>query len=122
MATSSANTVRAVWALCLLVGTSFHIVDLVRSGGAYPGYPLGTVVFWNALTVLDPLAAALLFWRPRHGVLATLAIMLTDVAHNVWAVVTYDAWVWPVAMQTAFLAFVLFTAHLIWRVPPRQAG
>jgi len=62
MAISSAKVVRGVWALCLLMGTGFHLVDLVRSGGAYPGYPLGTVVFWNALTVFDPLAAALLFW------------------------------------------------------------
>jgi len=41
--------------------------------------------------------------------------MLTDVAHNVWAVAAYNALMWPVAMQAAFLAFVLSTAHLIWR-------
>jgi hypothetical protein len=115
MVTSSAKVVRLVWAICLLIGTGFHMVDFFRSGGAYPGYPLGTVVFWNALTVLDPLAATLLFWRPRLGVLSTLAIILSDVSHNVWAVATYDAMVWPVAMQAAFLVFVLATAHLIWR-------
>lgn len=86
----SARLARLIWVLCLLIGTGFHLVDLIGSGGAYPGYPVGTVVFWNALTVLDPVAATLLFWRPRLGVVVTLAIMLTDVAHNVWAVATRE--------------------------------
>ena len=117
---SSAKVVRAVWALCLLIGTASHVGELVWSGGAYPGFPLGTVIFWNALTILDPLAVALLFWKPRLGVVATLAIMVADVSHNFWAVAAHDAMAWPVAMQTAFLVFVLATAHLIWRDASRQ--
>ena len=122
MANSSAKAVRLIWALCLAIGTCTHVAELILSGGAYPGYPPATVIFWNALTVLDPLAAALLFWRPRLGVLATLAIMLADVIHNTWAVVTYGAMIWPVAAQAVFLAFVLATAHLIWRDAPGQVA
>jgi hypothetical protein len=115
MENSSAKAVRRIWALCLAIGTCTHVAELILSGGAYPGYPPATVIFWNALTVLDPLAAALLFWKPRLGVLATLAIMLGDVIHNTWAVAAHGAMIWPVALQAAFLAFVLVTAHLIWR-------
>jgi hypothetical protein len=91
------------------------VTELVLWGGAHPGYPLATVVVWNALTVLDPLAAALLFWKPRVGVLFTLAIMLADVGHNSWAVAAHGAMVWPVVIQAAFLMFVAATAPLIWR-------
>ena len=62
-----------------------------------------------------PLVAVLLFLRPRAGVVITVAIMVSDVAHNVWAVTAMGAMVWPVVAQGAFLAFVTGTAPMVWR-------
>lgn len=58
-----AALVRMVYVLCLAVGTYTHASILVRHGWRwnYGGKPIGTVVFWSALTVLDPLVAVLLF-------------------------------------------------------------
>jgi hypothetical protein len=113
MARSLAGSARLVWALCLAIGTSTHIASLIY--GWNDRVPLPSVIFWNSLTVLDPLAAVLLFLRPRVGVVLTLAIMLADVAHNIWAITAFGAMVWPVAAQAVFLIFVLATAPSIWR-------
>ncbi|WP_293901188.1 hypothetical protein [Phenylobacterium sp.] len=107
-----------VWALCLAIGTCTHVATLIY--GWNDRVPLASVIFWNSLTVLDPLAAVLLFLRPRLGVVLTLAIMVSDVGHNIWAIAAFDAMVWPVAAQALFLIFVLATAPLIWRDAPVQ--
>jgi hypothetical protein len=107
-----------VWALCLAIGTCTHIAALIY--GWNDRVPFASLIFWNSLTVLDPLAAALLFLRPRIGVVLTLAIMVSDVGHNIWAIAAFEAMVWPVAAQALFLIFVLATARLIWREAPGQ--
>ncbi len=116
--TLRAKSARLIWALCLAVGTCTHVFALVKNGGEYDGIPIASAIFWNSLTVLDPLAAALLYLRPRIGVAATMAIMISDVAHNTWVVATFGGMVWMVAIQAAFLLFVLASAHLIWRAAP----
>lgn len=110
-----AHIARLVWALGLLVGASTHVAAIFRCGLCSAGVPIPTVVFWNALTVLDPLAAVLLFVRPRAGVVLTVAIMVADVAHNVWAFTAMPMIVWPVVLQAAFLAFVVVAAPIVWR-------
>lgn len=102
-----------VWVFCLAIGTCTHVADLIY--GRNEGVPIASAIFWNSLTILDPLAIALFFVRPRFGVVLTLAIMVADVAHNVWAIAALDVMVWPVVAQALFLIFVLATAHLIWR-------
>jgi hypothetical protein len=100
----------------LAIGTCTHIAGLINHGWGFGGdIPLASVIFWNSLTILDPLAAALLFLKPRIGVLATIAIMVSDVAHNWWVVAAFGGIVWMVVAESAFLIFVLATAHLIWR-------
>ena len=47
---------------------------------AFP-VPLAIGVFWDALTLLDSLAA-LLWWRPQAGIRLALAIMVADVCVN----------------------------------------
>jgi hypothetical protein len=120
MARSFSRPARLVWAFCLAVGTCTHVASLIYGWNAR--VPLPSAIFWNALTVLDPLAAALLFLRPRAGVALTLAIMVSDVAHNVWAVGAFGAMAWPVVAQAVFLVFVLATARLIWREAPGVWG
>ena len=116
MATSLAQLARLVWALCLVIGTCTHVAALLY--GWNDRVPLPSLIFWDALTVLDPLAAALLFLRPRVGVVLTLAIMVADVGHNFWAIFAFDAIAWLVVPEALFLIFVLATAPLIWRDAP----
>jgi hypothetical protein len=44
--------------------------------------PLPNMIFWDSLTFLDPIAALLLFIRPKTGLILTLIIILADVTHN----------------------------------------
>jgi hypothetical protein len=76
------------------------------------------------LTFLDPLAAVLLFVRPRWGIALTVAIIVSDVAHNLWFMSAHPlskSFVADVASsgfmlsQIAFLLFVAATAPLAWR-------
>lgn len=71
-----------VYSICFLVGTYTHTAGLVRRGFLAFPVPLAIGVFWDALTVLDPLAVALLWWRPKAGIGLALAIMAADVCVN----------------------------------------
>ena len=67
--------------------------------------------------MLDPLAALLLFIRPRIGVAATIAIITSDVVHNLWFVAGHRAnRALPhdpfLLSQIAFLVLVGLTARL----------
>ena len=64
--------------------------------------PLFTVLFWSALTLLDPLVAIVLLVLPRAGTVLLLLLMLTDVLHNTWVVKVYGGVVWMVADQWLF--------------------
>ncbi len=75
--------------------------------------PLFTVLFWSALTLLDPLVAIVLLVLPRAGTVLLLLLMLTDVLHNTWVVKVYGGVLWMVADQWLFLFFVLATASIV---------
>jgi hypothetical protein len=63
-----------------------HVMDLV-SGGLFPytkkwGTPESFNMYWTSLTILDPLAIAVLIMNVRAGYVVSLLIMLTDVPIN----------------------------------------
>jgi hypothetical protein len=106
--------------LCLLGATSTHLLTLVRHDlfWNYGGAPLFTCIYWTSLTFLDPLAAVLLFLKPRAGLLATFVIIVSDVAHNTWLMQRSQSpdWLnWMYLSQVAFLVFVLVTVQRAWR-------
>ena len=122
--------VRSLYALCLAVATVNHIRAIAAHGLLPDFLPSGTAVFWSSLTLLDPLAAGLLFLRPRLGIVLTAAIIVADVAHNLWfvardtpepsliATVTANPFL---LSQIAFLLFVAGTARIAWRgAPPAE--
>lgn len=75
-----------------------------------------TQAYWTSLTFLDPLAAVLLFVYPRAGLLATFAIISSDVAHNLWFFErNHVPFSWMLAAQAAFLIFVVATFPIVWR-------
>lgn len=71
-----------VYSVCLLAGTYTHAKDLLVHGFLAAPVPLAVGLYWNALTLLDPLAALLLWGRPRYGLSLTAAIMVSDLSVN----------------------------------------
>lgn len=65
--------------------------------------PLFVCAYWTTLTLLDPLAAALLLARPRLGVMLTVAIITIDVALNVWVGATRGFQLDALIAQATFL-------------------
>ncbi len=113
-------TLRTTYAICLLAGMTTHIWTIVTHGlmWDYGGAPLFSRLYWTSLTVLDPLAAALLFFKPRAGLTLTVAIIVSDVMHNTWIMARSAApdWLnWMYVLQVLFLLFVLATARRAWR-------
>jgi uncharacterized membrane protein len=109
---------RTIYATCLLAGMSTHAATAWRHGllWDYGGVPQFTRVYWTSLTFLDPLAAILLLVCPRVGLIATLAIISSDVAHNLWFFQRYHfPFNWLLVAQCAFLIFVVTTFPSAWR-------
>lgn len=103
------------------IGTTMHVLTLVDRGWMVnPSAPVWMNGYWTALTFLDPLAAVLLLRSRRAGLVLALAIMLSDVAINSYAL---HLFAWPglpaaVQLQTVFLGFLLGAAGFLWRKAP----
>lgn len=51
--------------------------------------PIGTIIFWKSLTLLDLLVALLLFRKPKPAAVMLVVLMVGDVSHNTWAILKY---------------------------------
>jgi hypothetical protein len=108
-----------------LAGATVNHVRAVLDRGWFPEHlPPATAVYWSSLTFIDPLALLLLFMRPRVGIALTVAIIVSNVAHNLWFVAAHplrgslfeDVISSPFLIsQIAFLLFVALTASIAWR-------
>ncbi len=122
-------SIRIVYAVCLVGATFNHVRAVLTRGWLPEGLPFATALYWSSLTVLDPLAAILLFLRPRIGIALTAFIIVSDVAHNLWFTAAHrsGSLVGNVTSsifmmsQIAFLIFVAATAALAWP-QPREIG
>ena len=121
----SSLIVRSIWAACLLIGGANHARTLLQHGllWDYGGVAWGSAAYWSSLTILDPLVAALLFVRPRAGILSTIALIVTNVIHNLAVTAHYapdGEFVAPasnlfVISQLGFMLFVGATARIAWK-------
>jgi hypothetical protein len=116
----------AVYALGFLFGTWNHVLDL-RHGGflPYTYAPLAFNIYWTSLTVLDPLAAFLLFKLPYCGMVLAVLIMVSDLAVNLYAgcilfpgTTILDT---TLLSQIGFGVFLFVTVPMAWR-RLRKAG
>jgi hypothetical protein len=118
--------VRTIWAACLLIGGANHAFTLLQHGlfWDYGGVGWVSAVYWSSLTVLDPVAAALLLLRPRIGIPATVVLIVTNVIHNLAIAARYapedDLLTRAVAnpfiiSQIGFMLFVGATTHIAWK-------
>jgi hypothetical protein len=116
--------IRILFACCLLVATTNHIRADFQHGlfwdyGYGPSTLWASRIFWAALTFLDPLAALLLFIKPRAGIFLTAAIILADVAHNTYYVALNHQWLELFYLsQVAFLIAVVLLSPVVWRKAP----
>jgi hypothetical protein len=118
--------VRTVWAVCLLLAALNHARILVQHGLSwdYGGVGGASALYWSGLTIVDPLAAALLFTRPTAGIRLTVALITTNVVHNLAVTAMFSAGgeflskaisSWALISQIAFMLFVFGTAPAAWR-------
>jgi hypothetical protein len=100
----------------LAVGTVSHVVDFVRGGwDPYPWAPTWLNLYWTSLAVLDTVAAVLLLLGRRSGLDLTVAIMVTDLAANAYAVgVVRHA---DLLGEPGLLRIAAFTAVVLAAVP-----
>lgn len=118
---SASFPIRVLFACCLLVATANHLRADVEHGFFWDyGYGNGAYwasrVFWGALTMLDPLAALLLFIKPRAGIALTAAIIIADVVHNTFYVALNRQWLEPFYLsQVAFLLTVVLLSPVAWQ-------
>jgi len=71
-------------AIGMSMGTFTHIQWILKNGFLSEKYnaSIWSTIFWDSLTLLDPLAAILLVVKPKSGLYLTLLIILADVIHN----------------------------------------
>ena len=121
--------IRVLFACCLLVATANHLrADFQH--GLFWDYGYGesahwaSRVFWSALTFFDPLAALLLFIKPRVGLALTASIIVADVAHNTYYVALNQQWLASFYLsQVAFLIAVMLLSPVVWKaINSRQSN
>jgi hypothetical protein len=117
--------IRSLWAACLLIAAVNHARILLQHGllWDYGGAGWPSAIYWSSLAIVDPLAATLLFARPRLGIVCTIVVIVTNVLHNL-AVTAFYA---PdgeflarashpfVIAQIGFMMFVAATGRIAWR-------
>ena len=106
-------TFKIIWCIGFLVGTVTHSLDLYHGGWLpYDFRPLPWNVYWTSLTFLDPLAAFLIWWRERWGVVLGVGIMISNVLINGYTafIAGYEEFYFGLAFQSAFAVFVFFAA------------
>jgi hypothetical protein len=115
-----------VWAACLLLATLNHARILAQHGPSwdYGGVNAVSAFYWSSLTIVDPLAAALLFIRPTIGIPLILALITTNVAHNLAILAMFSGAgellsratsSWTFLSQLAFMFFVVGAAPTAWK-------
>ena len=127
-ASRPARAVAFTSAVALAYGTVVHIAALALGGtDPYPAMPRWLSVYFISLTVLDPLAAVLLFRRRRAGLVLGCAVLLTDAAANGYANYVLDetagftagrfgqALISALALALTVAALQLWTAHARWQ-------
>ena len=77
----------AVYSVGFLVGTYTHARGILTHGLLAAPVPPAIGVYWDTLTLVDPLAVVLLWGRPRAGLWLAVAIMASDLAVNTWVYV-----------------------------------
>lgn len=73
-----------VQSIAMFMGASTHVMWAIENGFMSSNYNanVGSMLFWDSLIFLDPLAAFLLIFKPKTGLILTAVIIGIDVLHN----------------------------------------
>ena len=121
-----ASVLRWVCVLCFLGAACRHTSDIFFGGWLpYTWTALPINLFWTSLTVLDPLAALLLWCRPRLGAALALLLMFSDVGINTFVAVQMEhqtsLGVLTLIAQTLFLGLLIGGFPLLRSLEPSPA-
>jgi hypothetical protein len=116
-----------IYSIGFLAGTYTHVRGILEKGFLALPVPLAIGLYWDVLTVLDPLTVLLLWWRPRVGIWLATTIMLSDIIINTMVYLAGyfgppTANMVPLSLfeQSLFGLFLFITAPLIYPRTPRQ--
>ena len=107
----------------MIVGASTHIKWILENGifSRQENTPFFSTIFWDSLAFWDIIAAILLIYRPKNGILLTFIIIIIDVIHNNLIVLLNDQHIndigvemwatkyWMLIGQLLFMTFVFAT-------------
>ncbi len=110
------TALKVIWTIGFLIGTTTHSLDLINYGWLpYEFRPLPWNLYWTSLTFLDPLAAILIWFKPRPGIYLGVAIMCSNIGVNGYTLsLGYDEFLGPLMLQAMFAMFVFWTAWSHW--------
>jgi hypothetical protein len=119
MTPTSIRWLLTTYTVCLIGAGMNHAYDIWQGGWLpYRAAPAPINLDWTSLALFDPLAAVLLWWRMKAGLVLTAAIIISDVAVNSYGryVLGYSGWYSDVSiqLQTLFLGFVLGSLPFAW--------
>ena len=110
----------AIYSIGFLVGTSTHVLHIIHHGFLVHQAPLFFNLYWDSLTLLDPLTILLLWTRTRLGIGLAVLIMVTDIGINTYAYISGylsepvpNTVPMPLFMQSLFGVFVLTTSPVV---------
>ena len=111
-----------IYSAGFLVGTSTHVAGIVKHGFLAHRAPLSFNLYWDSLTLLDPLAVLLLWTRIRLGIGLAVLIMVTDIGINSYAYIngylgqTVSNMIpVPLFLQSLFGMFLFATSPVVLR-------
>ena len=73
-----------IYSAGFLVGTYTHISHILAHGILRHSAPIIISAYWDALGVLDPLTATVLWWKPKRGITLAISIMASDICLNTY--------------------------------------
>lgn len=79
------RVILSIYSLGFFIGTYTHLQAILTHGFLGQNAPLFFRIYWDSLTLFDPLAAVLVWVKPRWGIGLAILIMVTDIMINSFA-------------------------------------
>lgn len=110
------------YSIGFLVGTYSHVQSILLNGffTLSKNAPLLFNIYWDSLALFDPLAALLIWIKPKVGICLAILIMVSDISVNIYSY-TNGFFGKPIAgmipmwlfQQSLFATYVFVTAPLL---------
>lgn len=115
-----AAIILVIYSFGFFIGTYTHLQTIFTHGFLGQNAPLFLRIYWDSLTLFDPIAAVLVWVKPKWGIGLAVLIMVSDILINSFAY-TSGVFMEPVPgmvptdlfLQSLFGAFIFITAPLV---------